>query len=252
MVRSNRFRPALDAARQFALTLRQNPTAGHLLILLVSATGVAVAIPVGASLYNDVATHPLQLPAALSLGTEGGLAERFNHLMLLATSGLLLYAGLGVRSVWLVFFALAYAFALVDDALMYHERMGGLLARTFDLQPRGGLSAKDVGELVAWGLAGMALLIPAGYALRRRSPLRDGRAGVLIVLFGALTFFGIVMDVVHSLIGVGTLGRLSGVVEDGGEMLVAAVTCTYAFTLAQAPRRAGTMTVAPGERGRPH
>jgi hypothetical protein len=41
------------------------------------------------------------------------------------------------------------------------------------------------------------------------------------------------------------------VVEDGGEMLVAAVTCTYAFTLAQAPRRAGTMTVAPGERGRP-
>ncbi len=251
MVRFSRFRPALEAGRHFAFSLRHDAAARHLLILLVSVTGMAVAIPVGASLYNDFASTRLQLPAALSLGTEGGLPERVNHLLLLATSGLLLYAGLGVRSVWLMFFALAYAFALVDDALMYHERMGGLLVRTFDLQPIGGLAAKDVGEVVAWGLAGAALLIPAGFALWQRSPL-EGPAGVLIVLFGALAFCGIVMDVIHGLLGASALSRLSGVVEDGGEMLVVAVTCTYAFTLAQAPRRAGSMTGAPGEPGRPH
>ena len=61
---------------------------------------------------------------------------------------------------------------------------------------------------------------------------------MLFVLFGALVFCGIVMDAVHGLVGVSALGRLVGIVEDGGEVIVAAVTCTYALSIAKATRRA--------------
>ena len=238
MVRAGVFRPTIDAFRDFALSLRHDGATAQVLFVPVLASCVVIAIPVAASLFNHVAASRVDVPASLALGTEGGVAERLGQLMLLATSGLLLYAGFYRRSVWLIFFALLYAFALVDDALMYHERMGGILVHTFGLQPLGNLAAKDLGDLLAWGLAGAALLIPAALAFRQRSPFLDGEAGVLVILFGALAFCGIVMDVVHAFIGANALGRLAGIVEDGGELLVSAVTCAYAFSLARAPRRA--------------
>lgn len=237
MVRAGLFRPTIDACSDFALSLRHHSATRQLLIALVLASGAMIAVPIAVSLYNDVAASRIDLPAGLMLGTEGGLPERFGQLVLLATSVLLLHAGFSRRSIWLAFFALLYAFAFADDGLMYHERMGGTIARRFALQPLGGLAAKDLGELLAWGLAGAAMLIPAALAFRQRSPFLDGDAGVVALLFGALIFCAIVMDAVHALIGANTLGKLSGIVEDGGELLVAAVTCTYAFTLARAPCR---------------
>jgi hypothetical protein len=237
MVRAGPFRPTIHAFDDFALSLRHHAAARQLLLALVLASGAMIAVPVAASVHNHVAASRLELPASLMLGTEGGLPERFGQLMLLASSVLLLYAGFSRRSIWLAFFALLYAFAFADDALMYHERMGGTIARRLALPSLGELAAKDLGELLAWGLAGAAMLIPAALALRQRSPLLDGHAGVLALLFGALVFCAIVMDAVHALIGANTLGRLSGIVEDGGELLVTAVTCAYAFTLAGAPRR---------------
>jgi hypothetical protein len=238
MVRAGLFRPTVNAFKGFALSIRHDAATGQLLVGLVLASCALIAVPIAVTLYNDATASRVALPASLLLGTEGGLAERFGQLMLLATSLFLLYAGLNRRSVWLIFFALLYAFAFLDDGLMYHERMGGILERRFGLRPLGGLAAKDVGEILAWALAGAALLIPAALAFRQRSPFLDGDAGALALLFAALAFHAVVMDGVHALIGVSTLGRISGIVEDGGEVLVAALTCTYAFTLARAPRRA--------------
>lgn len=237
MVAAGLLRPTVHAVEDFALSLRHDAATRQVLLALVLASGALIAIPIAVSLYNDVAASRVVAPASLMLGTEGGLPERFGQLLMLATSVLLLYAGLSRHSIWLMFFAFLYAFAFVDDALMYHERVGGAIARRFALPPSGGLAAKDLGELLAWALAGAAMLIPAALAFRQRSPFRDGEAGVLALLFGALVFCAVVMDVVHGLIGANTLGKVSGILEDGGELLVAAVTFTYAFALAKAPRR---------------
>lgn len=221
---------AADALQTFARVIRHDAAARSLMLLAIAVVGSFAAIRIGASLYNDLAASRIGFPKALDPSTEGGIPERFNQLMLLATALLLLRAAREHRSAWLAFLACVFGFAFLDDAFAYHETMGGVIVEVFELRPVGGLRALDFGEIIAWGIAAAALAVPGLFAWRR-CPQVDGTALVLFGLFAGLVFFAVVVDMLHVLAGSFFLGNLVGLVEDGGEMLMVALALSFSYAL---------------------
>jgi hypothetical protein len=106
---------------------------------------------------------------------------------------------LWLRSGAFVFLAWAatFAFVVADDALQYHERVGKKLAERCDLGAVAGLRPQDSGELLAWSLAGLALLVLGWVSFRRDAPT-DRRDGVVFVpVLVSLIFFGMGLDMLH-------------------------------------------------------
>jgi hypothetical protein len=221
---------SINALQTFVRVIRHDAAARRLMLFAISVVGSFVAIRIGASLYNDLTPNRLDFPPILDPSTEGGIPERFNQLMLLATSLLLLRAAREHRSAWLAFLACVFGFAFLDDAFAYHETMGIVIVEVFELQPVGGLRALDLGEIVAWGIAAAALVVP-GLLAWRRCPQVDGNAVVLLGLFAGLVFFAVVADMLHVLAGGFFLGKLVGLIEDGGEMLMVALALSFSYAL---------------------
>ena len=78
------------------------------------------------------------------------------------------------------------------------------------------------------------VLVAVVWAAHARAGSRDRAvSAVLIVLFGALVFFGIVVDAVHHLVFPGPgLRPLFTVLEDGGEMVVLSIIVAFVFAVA--------------------
>jgi len=179
------------------------------------------------------------------LRAEGGWPEQFGYAKQAGCAALLLLVwrrtGHGVFAAW----AAVFAYALADDRLQIHERVGGFLARRLPLpQEVAGLREQDLGELAVWGLVGVVLLVVVA-ALHRRSPehVRATSRGVAVVVAG-YAFFGVVVDQFHTLTLGGPLDRGLGVLEDGGELVLLSVAVWYAGALLVAARRTGP---APGD-----
>jgi hypothetical protein len=221
---------AIDALQTFARVIRHDAAARRLMLFATSVVGSFAAIRIGVSLYNDLAPNRIDFPGILDPSTEGGIPERFNQVMLLATALLLLRAAREHRSAWLAFLACVFGFAFFDDAFAYHETMGGVIVKAFGLPLVGGLRAQDLGEIIAWSIAAAALAVP-GLSAWRRCPQVDGKAVVLFGLLAGLVFFAVAVDMLHVLAGSLFLGNLVGLVEDGGEMLIVALALSFSYAL---------------------
>ena len=135
--------------------------------------------------------------------------------------------------IWASFFS----YALLDDMLRIHERGGKIIAAYGHFIPFAGLRAKDYGELVVMiSIAGM-LFLAIGLAYRySTSTFRKVSIDMLLLIAG-LAFFGVAMDMLHSMIygivGTGSVGMILGstigLIEDGGEMLVMSLIVWYIF-----------------------
>jgi hypothetical protein len=127
---------------------------------------------------------------------------------------------------------LLYAYLLCDDAFQIHERSGGAIARYRGYEDAFRLTAQDFGELTVFGLFGLFSLVLISITYLHSTRDAKNASQDLILLFGLIAFFGLVVDVVHSLAAEdGYLEAVLGVVEDGGEMFAMSVICWYVMNL---------------------
>ena len=154
------------ATAQVVAILTVDRRARRFAVGLVSVALVLICIPALVELSRALGAPLPEVTRNLRLDADGALPEIFNYVQ----AGLcawFLYRAFRVSGVRIfAAFAALFAFIVLDDALNYHEKMGDLVAATGLMPEIGGLAADDLGELVAWGLAGLVFLVPILGALR--------------------------------------------------------------------------------------
>jgi hypothetical protein len=166
-----------------------------------------------------------EVPGTLDISEDHGLPESFNYAKWLVI--VICLAATFRRTRVPLFASLATIFLLVllDDSLGIHEQVGDRLEK---------LTGWDqLGELIAFaglGMISLFVLVPGLWNLPRAVwPLAVRFIGVLL----GLVLCGVVIDFAHASIdSLGLpMGRLSdrvlGLVEDGGEMLLASLATAY-------------------------
>ncbi len=170
----------------------------------------------------------------LDISQDGGYAEMFQYLKEFWIALLLARAAVLRRDRWLWLWSMVFAYVLLDDAMEIHERAGNWLAAHGVVGAGLGAKAKDLGQLLFFvGAAGICA--SAVVALRRFLPAPPMQVhNALLLLFAGLVFFGVAVDLLHSIVA--RLGvRGLGVIEDGGEMLVMSLLAAYASGLVRRP-----------------
>lgn len=120
---------------------------------------------------------------------------------------------------------MVFVYVLFDDAISIHENIGHLASNLFAFAAELGLRAQDWGELLVTALAGVVLLTPVVIAYLRASARERMHSLTMALLLGVLAFFGIGVDMLHSLFG----GDSWGMLEDTGEMFAVSVILFYMF-----------------------
>jgi general stress protein CsbA len=192
---------------------------------LAVAGSVAVSLVlIGASFLWE-ALHSFgvlerDLPLWFNLQADRAIPEVWGYLLTAAAAALLVGCWQRSGNALYVALALVYLFVVADDALSYHERFGDVLVDLLSLPALPGLRDDDTGELLAWALAGIPLGLLVFLTFRSSPMLQLEAAGIFLLPFAALAFFGGAMDMLHVLFGKsGRLATAIGYVEDGGELL---------------------------------
>ena len=173
-----------------------------------------------------------EYPPPFRLTIDGSYPELFNYLQLTILVWLMLHVFVWTRQAVYAASGIIFLFALAEDALQLHERVGEYAA-TIDLPAPSLLGATHFAELAYFlviGALSIALLV---YGLAASSA-EDRKIGALFtLLIFILGFFVAVVDAVHiMLIGVFAGSHfVLGVIEDGGEMLTVAVALSAALLL---------------------
>ena len=121
---------------------------------------------------------------------------------------------------------LLFLFLMFDDAWKIHENLGNFIASGLSFVPVSylNLRARDFGELASAALTAIVFLPPLILNYVRGSSLYKKRNLPLLLLLGALAFFGVFVDILDRMM---ELGRI----EDGGEMVVMSLIAGYVFWL---------------------
>lgn len=167
----------------------------------------------------------------LRLDMDFGYAERFQYFQYLSIATLLFISFFqqkrGVYLIWVLFFLLLFA----DDAFTIHEIFGAQLINNFDVPRFLGLRSQDIGELLVAAMLGLLFLLPLVHTFIWGSRKGKEISIHFIVLIGVFLFFGIGVDMLHSLLkempGSGALT----VIEDAGEMISCSLILVYSFCL---------------------
>lgn len=169
----------------------------------------------------------------LRVDRDRSYAEFFQAVKYIYAAVLLLGYCLARRRWQLVCWSLLFGYFVIDDLLMVHEYQGAELIAAFGLEPAFGWQAQDFGELIVAVavavVAGIPLLL--GYLFGTHTTRWVSR--VLVVLVAVLAFFGVVVDMAHSLVAplIGGFDWMA-VLEDGGEMVGASLLLLFVFRLA--------------------
>jgi hypothetical protein len=200
---------------------------GIFLLLLMSADAAFVMV----HLIRDY--PPFYSDSLFSLEQDRGFAEMFQYVKTYWIA--IMFAVVWWRTREGVYFAwmTLFAFLLCDDSLEIHERGGHAMAQIWGLQDALGLKAQDFGELVVTGAIGLILLLFL-LVMHRRSTQEAMRASRKLMFYlGLLVFFGVFIDLLHSLFRGSSGSAALGVVEDGGEMFSVSIVCWYVMNLVE-------------------
>ena len=168
----------------------------------------------------------------VNLGRENSFSESLNHGMLFISAVLFLGVSYETRARTPFFLSAFFGFAWFDDSAQYHERIGGLIAKSLKISSSFGLRSQDFGEIIAWGLAAVMLVLLAIWAYKGR---RHGDGQVLLLIYKPvilLMLCGVIFDMLHIFINVPGSDIVFTVLEDGGEMIsIAAATAVSVAVL---------------------
>lgn len=211
---------------QSALTLKSALTlsgpSGAFLLLLLSADMMFLALHL-IHILSDFAQDP-----GYDITLDRGFAESYQLVKLYWI--VLCLAWLLVRERELVYGAwgVLFSYLLLDDWFMIHEHVGSVLVQKLQIPARLSLRGQDFGEVMVSAMVGLLLLAIIGIGFRFGSPRARAACGHLLVLLGLLAVAGILFDLLHIMFP----SVLFTLLEDGGEMVVASLTCWYVFSLA--------------------
>ncbi|WP_162051956.1 hypothetical protein [Pontibacter pamirensis] len=166
----------------------------------------------------------------LRLDKDGGYAEVFQYAQYVLIAGFLTVLFFkqkkGVYLIW----ALLFLYFYVDDAFSIHESYGKAVVIYFSIQNFMGLRGQDFGELAVSAVTGLFFLLPiANYAVRGSSESRHFSIQFLLLL-GVFVFFGVGVDMLHSLLNFLPGSGILTVIEDSGEMFSMSAMVWYALT----------------------
>ncbi len=200
----------------------------------ISATGFVVTalLVVLTAIAHDIvqSLSHARLLELLDFTNDRSLPEVLGYVYSAVASVLLLLAFLRTRLRSYLLLSVAFAFALADDALQYHENVSRVLIRALHIPGVIGLRPQDVGEMVAWLLALAALIPVVRWCLRQREPRETGVYLVFGSLVLVLAVFAVGVDALHMMLGsFGVTERVPGAehvltwAEDGGELVTLAL-----------------------------
>ena len=164
------------------------------------------------------------------LEVDNNLPELFLYLQELGIVVLLYW--LYQRHGNLLYFAwmLIFAYVLIDDSLLIHERIGVFLVDYFGVENNYGVRGRDITEVIVQLSFGVPLVLFAMWAHYFRGDRLSRRIStVLFILLVLLVAFAIVLDWFHVKIMIIYLKPILGTIEDGAEMFVITGIFWYLF-----------------------
>lgn len=166
-----------------------------------------------------------------SVTQSWGYPEIFQYLKAGFVAACFFWLGANYKRPQFYSWGVVFLYVLLDDSIEVHEYLG-YHAGTF-LENAGISGGKTLGELVVFGLLGLMVFTPLFYFyIRSRHRELKIMTQDLFMLFVAMLFFGIGVDVLHDMAETGTvLNGVLGLVEDGGEMLVMSIITWYTWTM---------------------
>jgi len=211
-----------------------NERSASLLILLLFSVDfmfiVVHCIHALTPLLNNVINNEL-----FSIGRDRGYAEIFQYIKWFWIIVLFIYLTISRCSLSYVAWGVTFLYLLCDDSLGIHEKIGRLISGNLGFEPPFGLYPRDIGELTVSACAGITLTPLLIWAYLRGSHAFKSMSQDLLLLILVLAFFGVAVDTVHSItrgLGLGSNAEfILGVIEDGGEMLIASLMVWYIFLL---------------------
>lgn len=197
--------------------------AGLLLALLLAADGVFVAL----HLWAADARPEYRL---LSIAADNSYAELFQYLKFFWLTLLMLRLSWQARDPGFLPLGTLFLYLLLDDLLRLHEDGGAGLASAWNLPALADLRPKDLGELAVSAAAGLILLPAIGLAYRWGGVALRVLTRRLTLLLALLAIAGIGLDLLTAAWRPSGLpALLLGLLEDGGEMLIASLMLATGF-----------------------
>jgi hypothetical protein len=143
----------------------------------------------------------------------------------------LLLVGVSIRRGKLSYlsWALLFVYLLLDDSLLFHERLGSMVASRLGYTPVLNLRAQDFGELTVVAAAGLVFAGLLSFTWWRGDPEFRRVSRGLALLVGVLLLFGVGVDLLHGISDIPAVMALRALLEDGGEMVAMSFVCWYAY-----------------------
>lgn len=207
--------PVREAAVLYRIIINDRPVLVTFAVLVAITLCLILAYGIG-GLFRERSAFAEFLFEEIALTKDRSMGEIFNYGLSFLSASLFFVTFVALRSLMFLFSSLLMAFIWFDDSARYHERLGHKLADRLDLPAVANVRPQEVGELLAWGVAGVVLALLLVLAVVRRGPGDLGALFLLSVCFGLLVVFGLLADIVGAPEG---HRRLFGLMEDGGEML---------------------------------
>lgn len=198
-VAANRFLPPSPRARAIAAAI---------ILLSLDVLLILADLLRHAGLLRDV---------RFAVTAERSYGEWFEYVKAIIVALLLFGAARRTRAA-LVWGGL-FVYLALDDAFAVHEALGVIVARGLSLPAVKSIEPRQLGELVIYGVVGLAFTIALVSVLRRSDGASRLLTAALALPFALLVFFGAGMDVIHSLLSDRTSRDIVGLIEDGGEMI---------------------------------
>lgn len=209
-----------------------SPNAAYTPLRLLLFVDLVLIVLHAIHVFSPVLNEPVY-----AITVDGGLGEHFQYLKALwiALAFLALSRLRADRRYWV--WAGTFAYLMLDDAFLLHERAGIKFAALLDLPSVFGLRPDDLGELITALIVGGALFAALTVAYVRGTTgfrkASHATVGLLVLLAG----FGIVADL-GSVLAYGTLLQHPvSMLEDGGEMVVMSGIVDYTWRLLSAEIR---------------
>lgn len=156
--------------------------------------------------------------------TDRGYPEIVSYLQLAVLGWLMLHVFVRTQNVIYATLGIIFLFALADDALQLHERVGKF-AESVDLPAPAAFGATHFGEVLHWSVVGVMSVAVLIYSFVASSAEDRKIGAIFVLLIFMLGFFAVFLDAVHIILGGQFFASnfIMDVAEDGGEMLTIAL-----------------------------
>ena len=187
----------------------------------------------GVLLIMDALLIFLHIMKVISITMDGGVSELFENTKIALAA--LCYAMIFAYRRRLIFLALAVIFILVfaDNTLTIHESLGKQLQVIYGDVRFYGMHAKDLGELLVFGVYAALSISLLGLGLVWSDGVYRTYGLVAILSLCILGGFAVGIDFLHAIVGDSNrlLNGLLNLIEDGGELVAISIICATAFAI---------------------